>query len=100
MPQDATAKVARKNYVQELRKSARECDVLSTPLDDSAKPLVDHMFAAIQSSAGPPQAKQDAQVILGKYLKTFSTADDADDEQPKPSPGFRLRSKSFLLTYS
>ena len=61
MPQDATAKVARKNYVQELRKAARECDVLSTPRDDSAKPLVENMLAAIQSSAGSPQAKQDAQ---------------------------------------
>jgi len=91
-------KQRRKVQVQILRKCAKTCQV-SQARDDAKRERVQEMAQAIAASSGPEQSKSDAAAAFEIYESTFADAQAADGQQP-PRNGFRLRGKSFLLTYN
>lgn len=87
---------ARKAHVQSLRTAARACCV---PLvrDDVGRDRVTKFAAAIRNSAGPANQKTAADVAFQAYEKTWQVPQAT--EAPKKG-GWRLRGRSFLLTYN
>ncbi len=95
----------RKFCVQSLRKAGKACDV---PLirDTAAREKVVEFAQAIQNSGGPADEKTAASRAYEAYVATWPAEDeddqDEDDEEVEEVVvvGWRLRGKSFLLTYN
>ena len=86
----------RKALVQKLRVVARSCKV-SLCRDDCGMDKVRAMVEAIRASEGPTEDKEEAERYFSAFAATFGTSVPATVGQPT---GFRLRGRSFLLTYN
>ena len=91
-------KSERKPHVQELRKIARSCGSRVTPRDDVKRDLVVDMVQGIRDSDGDAELKRKAERVFLSYNSSFA------GQLPSNGPGlphsFRMRGRSFLLTYN
>ena len=96
----------RKFCVQSLRKAAKKCGV---PLvrDSASRAKVEEFAQAVLDSDGPGEEKTAAERALEAYLATWPTEGDDEEEEEEEQEeedeegtGFRLRGRSFLLTYN
>ena len=101
----------RRGFVQELRAAARTCEVAPVASDDAARKKVVEMMGKIRASEGSPDTKEKAETTFAAYEATYAPAADdapaaqaeAQGERPQQRAereGFRLRGRSFLLTYN
>ena len=94
----------RKKHVQALRACARACGVRLVR-DDAGQERVRAFAAAIDASAGPARQKAAARTAYAAYARSWLA-----EEVPRPKARgpaarghgaeFRLRGKSFLVTYN
>ena len=100
----------RRKYVQKLRVAARACGV-ALVADDAGRKKVQGMMSKIRASEGGADTKEKAETAFAAFEATFAPAQDdapaahaqARGEQPQERnqrAGFRLRGRSFLLTYN
>ena len=93
----ADLRATRRTRVQELRVVARACQVTAVK-DDAKRDKVQEMMNAIRASGGPGDEKRKAETAFAAYEATF--AEQAPQPEAAQEAGFRLRGKSFLLTYN
>ena len=91
----------RRKHVQTLRSAAKKCGV---PLvrDDVGRESVRAFAAAIQASQGAEDEKARAKKALAAYEASWPAEAARPSDQAEASGGgvYRLRGKSFLLTYN
>lgn len=85
----------RKVHVQTLRRLAKGSGV-SVPRDDARREKVEELGEALARSSLSEEKKQKAAETLQKYLRTFP----APASVGPVAVGFRLRGRSFLLTFN
>ena len=86
----------RKTLLRELRRVAGLAGV-AVVRDDAGKAKVTAMMLDIRAASGLEAATlQSAEEMFRRYEHTFG----ADTDHKQPPEGFRLRGKSFLLTYN
>ncbi len=89
----------RKTQVRALRRLAAHCNDVQPVRDDSGKERVEQFAKQLSKSKflSAPQ-KQEVATALEAYLATFSGPPAG--QEVVSSTGFRLRGRSFLLTYN
>ena len=104
MPTAVELRTLRREHVKTLRTAAKTAGVLVVP-DGAARAKVQTMAEAIAASSASADVRQGAADALAAYVATY--ADDGPlEEAPAPGgaassgDGFRLRGRSFLLTYN
>ena len=95
----AQLRAARRTHVQELRRAARRCNVQLVS-DTASREKVQEFAGEIQSSSGPQDQKEAAAAAFKAYEATFAEEDGTNPQAQGETGGFRLRGKSFLLTYN
>ena len=96
MPRNAD----RAGHVQVLQGFARDCKVTPVRSDEARRKAVTEVVERIRTSDGPSAAKRGAEAAFTRYKATFIDAALATPPPSAPAAGFRLRGKSFLLTYN
>ena len=100
---------ARRRHVQQLRKLAVSCGAPRCPSDDSGRPKVAMMIAAIRVVEGHQELKQEAGDAFtaceatwveaaGEARQPPQRAEEAAHEEATDSASYRMRGSSFLLT--
>ena len=95
----ADVKQQRKAQVQILRRIAKDCG-LHGVRDDASKAKIIEMAEAIAGLTGRPEETAEAAAAYEVYLSTFVANTSGSNAADGKRAGFRMRGKSFLLTYN
>ncbi|CAK0879784.1 unnamed protein product [Prorocentrum cordatum] len=105
MPSAAELRNLRREHVKTLRALAKTAGVFVVP-DGAARAKVQTMAEAVAASGAPDKVKADSAKAWAAYKSTCEDVGPAEDgasaPEGAPSNGdsFRLRGRSFLLTYN
>ena len=88
--------------VQAMRRAARECGVALIK-DGFGRARVAEFARLVEASGGPAASKEAVAAAFFRYKGTWAEQTPAEAptiQAQAPQGGFRLRGKSFLLTYN